>query len=181
MVCNEIDLKSYYNARGIEHSHYSASFSAGGAYFPAANFPHHITWKNGISFRLAEWMHEKFDHIECDGQEVKVDIDFVREILFLGASDNGSFTENISVSFEDGNQERLSLQLPNWVGYETEHDGDRIIIGKELVIQGRKMPMDSSIWIRRISISKGSGKIRSIHLPINMFMHVFAISVVTDL
>ena len=133
---------------------------------------------NGVDFGFE---FGALDNIECAGQRIKIEKE-AKGLQFFGFACWGTCQENIKIVYEDSKIEKRKLTFADWFRTATNNYGsviwydDNVRTEKIVKSFGGSNPLIYFHGIRCCFEEKK--KVKEIVLPDNVFIHVFAISVV---
>ncbi len=178
-----IDLSSYLNNDGISYATNRADgdFAASGYTYPAEELPESNSKLicQGVEFLFPDKSDGLNNNLALENQNIKVPANYYKEINILGASEMGSFEEEITLEYSDGSLKKTSLGLSEWWAKPSKY--------KEKVgIQCSKLrstkddieKIKITIWLQRIALNS-SKKLTTIRLVDNPCMHIFALTLTT--
>lgn len=114
-----VNLRSYFNNKGISSAKkvYKGDFSGVGSSYPSDELPVSeslITIEN-VPFIFPD-KEATYDNMDFYEQSIEVPKNVYNKIHVLGASDNGSFNENINlINTSTNNRRSVKLGLTEWV------------------------------------------------------------------
>lgn len=150
-----------------------------GSVFPAENLP--ATGSkfsfDGISFLFPSKERGDYNNVSCNGQRLEVPPGRYRALHVVGASENGSFRDVLSLAYKEGPAE-AELALRDWC--QKPAAGDRVAFEapcrytwsseKRAMVREETAPR---LWLVRVTLDPNK-TLEAIALPYNRRMHVFA-------
>lgn len=137
---------------------------------------------NQVPFQFPVTDAGRDDVVCCEEQTIQLaPAEGYKELSVLGLAVNGSFSEEMTIAYLDGSTEVKRLFLLDWYDHD-KFPGNEYPYGEQLAIlmpyHHRKeivMEQATAIWQYTVSL-RGDQPVRSIRLPDNPFMYIFALT-----
>lgn len=181
-----IDLSPYFNNDGISYdtNRSDGDFDGHGMTFPAEELPESdaIITLYGIDFLFPDKSDGAKNNLTLEGQTIAVLMNKYSDIYILGASEWGSFEEEVTLQYADGDCEKALLGLTNC----NIHFGMLRFGEKEAIkCTGSHFPhadmhssrgnMNCGIWLQVLRANPRK-ELKAIQLGDNPSMHIFALT-----
>ncbi|MFD2671668.1 hypothetical protein [Marinicrinis sediminis] len=188
MAYQKLNLNPYLNHKGISwttpHREIAASLEHLGLSLPGEALPHdEEVILNDIPFQFPK-TDEAFDHISCEGQEIRMDrVQGVRSLYILGCCSHGDYEEKGALVFADDAVESILFRLSYMARWHWDHRltfDDQMGLHTAYHRSGHsRLDIGAGIWMNRIGMACDR-PLQAIRLPDNPYMHIFAMTLETD-
>lgn len=171
---NTIDISDLFNNKGIGKD---ADLNNNGEFFINYDFVPMDNVKYNLSQFDLKQMDLAFDNISCAGQTIHID-DKINGLLFLGCSEWGDFTDDVTVYYADGIKEKVRFTLNDWVPDFDKEDRTKMVCSgcKTVVIETGEIVDEEDAYLYYADIKLAGKTVRDIVLPQCENMHIFAIT-----
>jgi hypothetical protein len=177
----KVDLREWFTGKSFayEHNYLSCDFSGFGSSYPAEDLPNsnQIVFIQDVPFLFPEKNDDSFNNLEFNNQTINVDIHNCSKIHILGACDNGSFKECVTLA--NKNEERkYEIGLTDWTN-KNPYFNNIIAFrckGSYSARLGFNENMSTTIWYTNVNLNEKLFDINSITFSDNPSIHIFAIT-----
>ncbi|KAF0815848.1 MULTISPECIES: hypothetical protein [Cytobacillus] len=176
-----VNLEEYYCNCGFSfiNQRENGDFTGSGSSYPAEQLPssEKVIKIHEVPFHFPSKEKGKFNNIEFNEQKIKVKEDSYQAIHVLGAADNGSFLEPISLIDQQGSVSKVMLGFTDWVDYEPKFNDLKAIVckGVHSAQLGCLEGMQCTIWYQKVKVPTGV-LFNEIRLGDNPGMHIFSLT-----
>jgi len=177
-----INLSSYFNEDGISYATNRADgdFGAYGYTYPAEELPESNTRFicQGVEFLFPDKSDGQNNNLTLEKQNIQVPAKNYEAINILGASEMGSFEEEIALEYSDGSLEKAPLGLSDgWAEPSKYKEKVGIRCSKIHALEGNmeSVKVKPTVWLQKIVLNS-SKKLTTIKLADNFCMHIFALT-----
>ncbi|SDN48933.1 hypothetical protein SAMN04488137_4664 [Fictibacillus solisalsi] len=173
-----LNITTYLNNRGstYKQEYIHGKFTVSGSSFPAEYIPYDkvFVYKN-VPFQFL--LTSNGDNIELEGQSLHFPAIDVKTIHFIGASNNGDFSEKINFCYDNQQKYASTLSFTDWIAPLPRFNENEPAIrfpGIHTEV-GINKHMNSNLWYQRIDFNKKT-RVNKIELEDNPSMHIFSIT-----
>lgn len=173
-----VNLEEYYNNEGVGVSSLTkADFNGVGEYFDSRFFPSgKIVNYNDWKFLIPVKVNGKNDNLSCRRNVIKVEPKVYGAICILGCSEWGSYTDEITIIFDDEAEESFTILLQDYIPNYLTSSEQKVAFQTQKSINNQENEFDTcNVYAVEYKI-KTSKQIAAIRLPECATMHIFAIS-----
>lgn len=176
-----VNLEEYYSNSGFSYLNKmgSANFTGSGSSYPAEQLPSskEVITIHHVPFQFPSKEEGDFNNLEFYEQEIKVPNESYTYIHVLGAADNGSFLEPLTLRDQEGAVTEVMLGLTDWVDYDPKFNELKAFVCKGIhsAQLGCLEGMQSTIWYQKVAIPEGV-MFNEIRLGDNPGMHIFSLT-----
>lgn len=178
-----IDLTNYLNGKGVcidGGTKFEAELSNPNRYIILKSIPQNgILSVENMKFDINNMAFNNLDNIFCNGQEIDINKENCKCIMFLACSEFSSYTEEVKVIYENDISETLKLKVTSWLSNKPVYDEVVALSGSGAVNSGDKVnvyPFQVSLFAKCYSL-KRQGKIKKIIMPNCLNIHIFSITI----
>ena len=181
-----IDLSPYFNNDGISYdtNRSDGDFDGHGMTFPAEELPESdaIITLYGIDFLFPDKSDGAKNNLTLEGQTIAVLMNKYSDIYILGASEWGSFEEEVTLQYADGDCEKALLGLTNCnIHFGMLRFGEKEAIkctGSHFLhadMHSSRGNTNCGIWLQVLRANPRK-ELKAIQLGDNPSMHIFAMT-----
>lgn len=176
-----VNISEYFNNNGFGSSisnSCTADLTGNRQYFLADKLPEERIWNTGgVTFLFPELADTLNDNISCQEQSIYVPEGQYSAIFLLGTSEWGSYSENMTVHYKDGETEKVILEFSD--NYKDPIYGEKVAwIGTGVAKRNNNsqpLTYPVRLYIQSCTL-KYRGAVESITLPYCPNIHIFALS-----
>ena len=179
-TCKMISIEKYFNNKGFGdvNNKYRAEFTSAGHFYIINDCfdKKHIWNADNVLYDMNRIYKEENDNIACDGQEVQINTRGYSYLYVLGAAEFGGSTDIMRFEYEGGSAE-VAFEFTDYI-YEPQYGEKTIWKGQGAYCDdSRKIEiMEETLYLYVKSYRLRKDLLKSIVLPINPSMHIFALS-----
>ncbi|MEW9701256.1 hypothetical protein [Paenibacillus sp. SI8] len=173
-----VDLQDLFNNRAFDNDSHSADFDSQGNCFSSDQLP-----VNGklellnMSFNFPAGQIQTYDNLTFMEQTIEVSPDAYKGFMCLGASETGSFRDDMIIEYEDDTRETVTIGFSDWWSHT--------LINKEMIAwatnmvhptNGKLPDSNVRIFATKTAIQSGGKNVKRLILPLMPNTHLFALS-----
>lgn len=182
-AAHPVAIEDFLDSVGVEPENRSGrgAFNIWGNAFPAGELPcGTLTEADGVPFRFPPADGVRPDHLRCRGQRIALPAARADWIHVLGAAERRT-EDTLLLEYADGTVRRQWLRLSDFWPQTGPRFGERLAFrtGAMLYPRHAQHTMSPSIWHQRVPVAVADG-LRTLVLPHNPAMHLFALTLVTE-
>jgi hypothetical protein len=181
-----IDLSSYFNNDGISYNtnRLDGDFDGHGMTFLAEELPesNYILTLHGIDFLFPDKSDGAKNNLILEEQTIPVPVNTYSGIYILGASECGSFEEEVILQYADGDHETVLLSLSNChMQFGMLRFGEKEAIKcsgyrcLHVDLHSSRGNRNCGIWLQVLRANPRND-LKAIQLGDNVCMHIFALT-----
>ncbi len=184
-----IDLSNLFNNKGVVsiNSNIPANFDnpSGdvGAAYPLEFLKKQIVKgmlmsvvdKQKVPFYMGEMSSNIKDNMTLQGQKIGVKNTLYKELFILGSSDHGNYVKSMKLFYLDGTSKEVPIGFADWFLKPLRDEWIAFKAPYGLNSQMQKIDGNPKLYVQKVKLND-SKKLIGIEFPVQITMHIFAIS-----
>jgi amino acid adenylation domain-containing protein len=176
-----VELSSHFNNCGCGGSIYEscrADLNGMKEFFLIESMPQEgVLAAGGMEFYFPKLADGKMDNLSCNGETLPAPPGRYSSIQLLGCGDEGHFSEDMMINYEDGTKETVDLEISCW--WLPANYGETIVWSGKIISRAderiHQTPIQGRLYAQSYPLTH-NGNVISVTLPDCPNIHLFAVS-----